>query len=104
MKETMERSRDSGMQTFDQVLYDLSQAGRIYLEVALDYAHSRNNLTLRIRLAESRGTAVPEDSASKLSIEAETFRSSGMCLPVPRVGATFNSSARARTGWFECWA
>lgn len=69
LKEAMEQSTDQGMQTFDQALYDLYTAKKISLEDALDNADSRNNLGLRIRLAES-GKDAPWD----ISIGQETFK------------------------------
>ncbi len=48
----IEQGNDVGMQTFDQALYDLYQAEKISLEEALEHADSRNNLSLRIRLAQ----------------------------------------------------
>lgn len=51
IKDVIEKSRDAGMQTFDQSLYDLFMQGRITRADALDNADSRNNLALRIRLA-----------------------------------------------------
>jgi twitching motility protein PilU len=50
LKEAIEKGRDSGMQTFDQSLYDLCVAGRISEAEALKNADSRNNLALRFRL------------------------------------------------------
>lgn len=50
LKETIEKSRDSGMQTFDQSLYDLCMAGRISEDQALANADSRNNLAVQFRL------------------------------------------------------
>ncbi|NTV94867.1 MAG: PilT/PilU family type 4a pilus ATPase [Thiobacillus sp.] len=50
IKELMSRSRDLGMQTFDQSLFDLYAAGAITLEDALRNADSYNDLRLRIKL------------------------------------------------------
>jgi twitching motility protein PilU len=44
-----------GMQTFDQALYDLYTSGKIDEQEALSHAESRNNLSLRIRLAKNGG-------------------------------------------------
>lgn len=52
LKEAMENSRNLGMQTFDQSLYDLYLNGYISLEDALKNADSANNLRLRIKLSE----------------------------------------------------
>ena len=56
IKEIMSRSRELGMQTFDQSLFDLYEAGFISYEDALRNADSVNDLRLRIKLegAESR--------------------------------------------------
>ncbi|MBL7663418.1 PilT/PilU family type 4a pilus ATPase [bacterium] len=50
LKEAIEKSTNLGMQSFDQHLYELYQAGRISLEEALKNADSANNLRLRIKL------------------------------------------------------
>jgi twitching motility protein PilU len=53
IKEVMAKSRDFGMQTFDQSLYDLYKAGKITMEDALRNADSYNDLRLRIMLSSS---------------------------------------------------
>jgi twitching motility protein PilU len=50
IKELMSRSRELGMQTFDQALFDLYEAGQISYEDALRNADSVNDLRLRIKL------------------------------------------------------
>ena len=50
IKEIMSRSRELGMQTFDQALFDLYEAGQISYEDALRNADSVNDLRLRIKL------------------------------------------------------
>jgi twitching motility protein PilU len=50
IKEVMKRSRELGMQTFDQSLFDLFEAGRISYEDALRNADSVNDLRLQIKL------------------------------------------------------
>ena len=54
IKELMGRSRDLGMQTFDQALFDLYRANAISYEDALRFADSANDLRLHIKL-ESDG-------------------------------------------------
>ncbi|WP_311948365.1 PilT/PilU family type 4a pilus ATPase [Halomonas piscis] len=49
IKEAMARSRDGGMQTFDQALCDLVQAGKVSESVALAHADSANNLRLMLK-------------------------------------------------------
>ncbi|MEO0316784.1 MAG: hypothetical protein RL404_461 [Pseudomonadota bacterium] len=50
IKEIMKRSRELGMQTFDQALFDLVDSGRISIEDALRNADSVNDLRLAIKL------------------------------------------------------
>ena len=50
IKEVMKRSRDQGMQTFDQALFDLHEAEMISYEDALRNADSVNDLRLQIKL------------------------------------------------------
>ena len=50
IKEIMKKSRDTGMQTFDQALFDLYEAGSIGYEDALRNADSVNDLRLQIKL------------------------------------------------------
>jgi len=57
IKELMSKSRELGMQTFDQALFDLYEAGMISYEDALRNADSLNDLRLKIKLhgQESKG-------------------------------------------------
>ena len=50
IKEIMKKSRELGMQTFDQALFDHYEAGRISYEDALRNADSINDLRLQIKL------------------------------------------------------
>ena len=50
IKEIMKKSRELGMQTFDQALFDLFEAGRISYEDALRFADSTNEVRLNIKL------------------------------------------------------
>jgi len=50
VKEIMKKSRETGMQTFDQALFDLHEAGTIGYEDALRNADSVNDLRLQIKL------------------------------------------------------
>ncbi|MNC84543.1 Twitching mobility protein [compost metagenome] len=50
IKEIMKKSRELGMQTFDQALFDLYEAGRISYEDALRFADSTNEVRLQIKL------------------------------------------------------
>jgi twitching motility protein PilU len=50
IKEIMKKSRELGMQTFDQALFDLYEAGKISYEDAMRNADSMNELRLQIKL------------------------------------------------------
>ena len=50
IKEVMKKSRELGMQTYDQALFDLFEANRISYEDALRNADSVNDLRLQIKL------------------------------------------------------
>lgn len=54
IKEIMKRSRELGMQTFDQALFDLYEWGRVTYEDALRNADSVNDLRLQIKLNSER--------------------------------------------------
>ena len=52
IKPIMEKSRELGMQTFDQALFDFYAAGKISFEEALKNSDAPNELRLRIKLSE----------------------------------------------------
>ena len=54
IKELMKRSREVGMQTFDQALFDLYEANLVTYEDALRNADSLNDLRLQIKLNSNR--------------------------------------------------
>ncbi|MEK8051789.1 PilT/PilU family type 4a pilus ATPase [Ideonella sp. DXS22W] len=54
IKDLMKRSRELGMQTFDQALFDLYEAGEVTYEDALRNADSVNDLRLQIKLHSNR--------------------------------------------------
>ncbi len=57
IKEIMKKSRNMGMQTFDQALFDLYESNAISYEDALRNADSLNDLRLQIKLNSQRGKA-----------------------------------------------
>lgn len=61
LKELMKSSREHGMQTFDQALYDLYVAGKISYEDALNSADSRNEVRLMIKLGAETSGQFAED-------------------------------------------
>jgi twitching motility protein PilU len=58
IKELMKRSRELGMQTFDQSLFDLYESRHIRYEDALRHADSVNDLRLQIKLQSARARSV----------------------------------------------
>ena len=50
IKEVMKKSRELGMQTFDQALFDLVDADKISHEEALRHADSVNDLRLALKI------------------------------------------------------
>jgi len=56
IKEVIKKSREEGMQTFDQALYDLYRAESITYEDAIRSADSPNDLRLMIKLGDEEAT------------------------------------------------
>ena len=54
IKEIMKRSREHGMQTFDQALFDLYESRAVTYEDAIRNADSVNDLRLQIKLNSQR--------------------------------------------------
>ncbi|NVK22331.1 MAG: PilT/PilU family type 4a pilus ATPase [Kangiellaceae bacterium] len=77
LKELMGRSRDLGMQTFDQALFDLYVAGEITYEDALLHADSANDLRLRIKLHEKDADDLA-GSTEGLMVEMDDDRPANM--------------------------
>ncbi|QTF92564.1 PilT/PilU family type 4a pilus ATPase [Halomonas sp. BM-2019] len=73
IKSVMGRSRDLGMQTFDQALFDLFKAGQITEEVALVHADSANDLRMMIKYGDagSEGVTQAREAASRLSLRSD---------------------------------
>jgi twitching motility protein PilU len=70
IKPIMDKSRELGMQTFDQALFDLYDAGDISYEEAIRNADSTNELRLAIKLKSKKGEPSTASSMS-LSMEAK---------------------------------
>ena len=58
IKPLMAKSRELGMQTFDQALFDLYHAGKIDYDEALRNADSQNELRLQIKLASGEDRSI----------------------------------------------
>ncbi len=71
LKELMKNSREQGMQTFDQALYDLYTAGKIGYEDALNSADSRNEVRLMIKLSAGNIAAFEEDESLLSELDEE---------------------------------
>jgi twitching motility protein PilU len=56
IKDVMKKSRELGMQTFDQAIFDLYEAGKISYEDSLRNADSVNDLRLNIKLNSKRSS------------------------------------------------
>jgi len=63
IKDVMKNSRELGMQTFDQAVYDLYKAGEITYDEALKNADSANEVRLMVKLGD--GNLDVEDSIKK---------------------------------------
>ena len=81
IKELISKSNELGMQTFDQALFELYEAGQITYEDALRNADSLNDLRLRIKL-ESKGSKKQDlmSGLDKLSMEDTSDDSSASVL------------------------
>lgn len=71
LKEIMTKSRELGMQTFDQALFDLYNEGAISYDEALRNADSLNELRLQIKLKSTRQEGVPASAATSLNMLKE---------------------------------
>ncbi len=68
IKDTMKRSRELGMQTFDQHVFELYEAGKISYEDALRNADSVNDVRLNIKLNSKRAGRDLASSTAHLGI------------------------------------
>lgn len=64
LKQIMTKSRELGMQTFDQALFDLYDEGSIGYDEAIRNADSMNELRLQIKLKSKRGNPSEERTSS----------------------------------------
>ncbi len=71
LKDLMKKSTEMGMQTFDQALYDLYDAGEITYEDTLSHADSPNDLRLRIKLGSETDAEYLSHAAEELEIQDE---------------------------------
>lgn len=71
LKELMAKSRRLGMQTFDQSIFDLYEAGHVQYEEAIRNADSQNELRLRIKLESKRQEHDFEEGLENMMLEDE---------------------------------
>jgi len=69
LKELMKKSRELGMQTFDQALFDLYSAGEITYEDALKHADAPNDLRLMIKLGNTNDSRYLDQATRGLSLQ-----------------------------------
>ncbi|MFP5348913.1 MAG: PilT/PilU family type 4a pilus ATPase [Gammaproteobacteria bacterium] len=71
LKETMSKSKEAGMQTFDQALFDLYEAGEISYEDAMRNADSVSEFKLNVKLNSKRRVAETGGPKMELSLKAD---------------------------------
>lgn len=71
IKEVMKRSRELGMQTFDQAVYDLYKSGTISYEDCLKNSDSANEVRLMIKLSSETGELPDGDNLEGLTIQED---------------------------------
>ncbi|HEY8609282.1 MAG TPA: PilT/PilU family type 4a pilus ATPase [Noviherbaspirillum sp.] len=71
IKEIMAKSKELGMRTFDQALFDLYNAGHIGYDEAIRNADSANELRLQIKLRGSRGARPGGSDGFNLALDEE---------------------------------
>ncbi|WP_227429801.1 PilT/PilU family type 4a pilus ATPase [Psychrobacter sp. I-STPA6b] len=77
IKPVMTRSRDIGMQTFDQALFDLYEAGEITYQDAIKHADSPNDLRLQIKLHGKNAGKNMDDDIAGLSLDIQPEENQG---------------------------
>lgn len=80
IKEIMSKSKELGMQTFDQALYELFNEGTITHEDAIKHADSKNDLRLMIKLHSSSENIPGEDDGTDGLMLEETKEKDGGSL------------------------
>lgn len=68
MKELVKKSREQGMITFDEAIFELIKSGQVTMEEGMRNADSVNDLRLRIKLDES-GAGLAEEENSGLELK-----------------------------------
>lgn len=84
IKDVMTRSRDSGMQTFDQALFDLYENGEITYKEAILHADSPNDLRLKIKLSGKNGNVNLDEGADSLSLDITWYGTTYLEFPIKK--------------------
>ena len=71
LKELMKSSRELGMQTFDQALYDLYTQGKISYDDAINAADSKNEVRLMIKLGAHNDFSAGDQDISLSNLEED---------------------------------
>ncbi len=71
IKEVMKHSRELGMQTFDQAVYDLYKSGIISYEDCLKNAGSSNEVRLMIKLSSETGELPDGDNLEDWTMQGD---------------------------------
>lgn len=69
LKEVMGKSTRQGMQTFDEALFNLYEAGEVAYEEAVRHADSQNELRLRIKLESKRNERRFDEGVEDMELE-----------------------------------
>ena len=77
IKNLMTKSKDQGMQTFDQALFDLLQENAITIEEAMRNADSVNDLRLRIKLEGGGSAEIDDMIAGSMTLEDDSENDPG---------------------------
>jgi twitching motility protein PilU len=72
LKELMGRSGEQGMQTFDQCLFNMFEAGLVSYDEIIRNADSQNELRLRVKLESKRaGKSLEDETVRKMTLQAD---------------------------------
>ncbi len=69
MKELVKKSREQGMITFDEAIFELIKSGQVTMEEGMRNADSVNDLRLRVKLDESGAGLADEEDSSGLELK-----------------------------------
>lgn len=77
IKEIMAKSKEQGMQTFDQAIYELYIEGLVSYDNAIAFAESKNNLRLMIKLNKGADDVGLDDETGGLTFDQEEDEDDG---------------------------